>query len=120
VKRIVRRAVTSFAVAAAIMATVGMPTASAASAVRSDEPVPCPRVIGVCTYSEADGQGEPRLYFTDEPLADPTFQTVQNQTPGPWCVYANPYFGAPNQQVESFQTIRNLPFEAASLRRGPC
>lgn len=115
-KRFVRHAVTVFAATAAILGAV-LPTASAAQA---DEPVPCPRVIGVCTYSEADGQGTPRLYFGTEPLADPTFRTVQNQTPDPWCVYAHPYFGDPKEQVDAWSTIRDLPFEAASLRRGPC
>jgi hypothetical protein len=116
VKRFVHHAVTVFAATAAILGAV-LPAASAA---QGDNPVPCPRIIGVCTYSEAEGQGNLRLYFDDEPLADPVFRTVQNQSPEPWCVYEHPYFGAPQQQVEPWQTIRNLPFDAASLRRGPC
>ncbi len=116
-KRFVRHALAIFAATAAILGTGVLPAASAAQA---DEPVPCPRVIGVCTYSEPEGQGVPRLYFQDEPLADPVFRTVQNQSPQPWCVYAHPYFGAPQQQVEPWQTLRNLPFAAASLRPGSC
>ncbi|MDL5206581.1 hypothetical protein [Streptomyces sp. ALI-76-A] len=47
----------------------------------------------MCTYSEPEGQGDLRVYFVDEPLADPGFRIVQDQTPGPWCVYTGPYFG---------------------------
>jgi hypothetical protein len=116
-KRFVRNSATLFAATAAFLGTAVLPSVSSAQA---DEPVPCPRVIGVCTYSESEAQGDLRLYFRDEPLADPAFRTVQNQTPEPWCVFENPYFGSPQQQVEPWETIRDLPFAAASLRRGPC
>lgn len=115
-KRFISRAASVFAAGAAVVAAM-LPAASTA---RADEPVPCPHVIGLCTYSQPQGHGELRIYLQDEPLADPAFRTAQNQTPEPWCVFEHPYFGGPGVQIDAWQTLRDLPFAAASLRERPC
>ncbi|GEC06321.1 hypothetical protein SSP24_39760 [Streptomyces spinoverrucosus] len=115
-KRIMRKAVTMLAVTAAAAGAALLP----AGAAQADEPVNCPRVIAFCTFEEPDGYGQMRLYFRDEAFADPSFYTAQNQTPEPWCVYELPGYSGLSYEVPAWETLRQLPFPARSLHRGPC
>ncbi|WP_171109748.1 peptidase inhibitor family I36 protein [Streptomyces sp. Z423-1] len=115
-KRIMRKAVTMLAVSAAAAGVALLP----AGAAQADEPVNCPRVIAFCTFEGPDGYGRMRLYFQDEPSADPSFHTAQNQTPEPWCVYELPGYGGLAFEVPAWGTVRQLPFAARSLHQGSC
>ncbi|MEV0373595.1 peptidase inhibitor family I36 protein [Streptomyces sp. NPDC050636] len=112
------RKLTAFsAVTAAALGVAVLP----ASEAQADDPLPCPMVRAVCTWSEPDGGGSLKLLFDDAPFIPEGVQSAQNQTSEPWCFFEGPFFsGSQSRQLDPGQTVRNLEFTAHSARQGVC
>ncbi|MFD1544178.1 peptidase inhibitor family I36 protein [Nonomuraea guangzhouensis] len=104
----------------AAIATAAASLALPASAAHADDPLPCPRIYGVCAWTEPSGKGELKLLFGDDPYLEPPVRAVQNQTGGLWCFYAYPYFQGERWQIAGGETVRDLGLDSRSARRGTC
>lgn len=116
--RSVRRPLVSVAVAIGSFG-LAVPGGSAVA----DEPLACPRIAGICVWSEPEGEGELRLVFQEErvELLDPPGQSVQNQTETSWCLYQATGFGdGPRRTLEASETVRQLDFKVQSVHPGGC
>ncbi|KAB8161289.1 hypothetical protein FH609_027500 [Streptomyces sp. 3MP-14] len=115
--RTVRRLLCSAAMAGAL--GLAVPGGSAVA----DEPLDCPRIAGICVWSEPEGEGELRLVFRGErvELLDPPGLSVQNQTEIPWCLHEAAEFGdGPRRTLAAGETVRELEIKVQSLYEGSC
>ncbi|MFD7427306.1 hypothetical protein ACFV6Z_09640 [Streptomyces sp. NPDC059818] len=106
------------AVAVAGLGTAVLPAAGAQAA-----PVPlCPRVIGVCTWTEPSFEGDLRLLFDEEAVLAPPVRSAVNQDFQTWCFYEKPFFDNQGKmrEVNQGETVNDFGFGAHSAKRGQC
>lgn len=111
-----RKGIALFAVTAAALGTALLPATGA----QADDPLPCFKIVGICTWTGTNGNGTLAAHFTDEPFVTASFHSAQNQTSDPWCLYDKPLFTGKTRALGAGKTVRDIGFGAESLRKGHC
>jgi hypothetical protein len=111
------------AAAATVMTGLVLPASSAQARPRAVPAGPgflCPRITAVCAFTAPNGHGERRLIFTPQSRIHPPLRSAVNQTPGPWCFYAEPGFSGDRREVSAGETVNDFGFGSRSVRPGRC